>query len=225
VKRERDPVTEMKDGLPLMEFADAGAFDRWLAANANAPGLWLKFAKKGGGAATLAKADAIDCALCHGWIDGQLGRLDDDYFLTRFTPRKAGGRWSANNAKRASELVAQGRMRPRGLAEIEAAKSDGRWQAAYPSARAAEAPADFAAALAESPEAAAFFAALDGANRYALLYRLHHAKPQLRERRIAEFIGMLERGETFHGPAKAPTRQRGSSTANKRGAGGNSTPW
>jgi len=217
-------VTEIKDDLPLLEFADAEAFDRWLTANANASGLWLKFAKKGGSAATLAKADAIDCALCHGWIDGQLGPLDDNYFLTRFTPRKAGGRWSANNAKRASALAAQGRMRPRGLAEIEAAKSDGRWQAAYPSATAAKTPPDFAAALAGSPKAAAFFAALDGANRYALMYRLHHAKPALRESRIAEFIAMLERGETFHGQAKAPPCQRGSSTANKRGAGGNSTP-
>jgi uncharacterized protein YdeI (YjbR/CyaY-like superfamily) len=223
VKRERDPVTEMKDGLPFLEFADAEAFDRWLAANISSRGLWVKFAKKRGGAATLTKAEAIDCALCHGWIDGQLGRLDDNYFLTRFTPRKASGRWSANNRKRASELVAEGRMRPRGLAEIEAAKSDGRWQAAYPSATAAKTPPDFAAALAGSPKAAAFFAALDGANRYALMYRLHHAKPELRERRIAEFIAMLERGETFHGPTKAPPRQRGSSTANKRGAGGNST--
>jgi uncharacterized protein YdeI (YjbR/CyaY-like superfamily) len=213
----------MKDGLPLLEFADAEAFDRWLVANVLSRGLWVKFAKKRGGAATLAKAEAVDCALCHGWIDGQLGRLDDDYFLTRFTPRKAGGRWSANNAKRASALVAQERMRPRGLEEIEAAKSDGRWQTAYPSARAAKTPPDFTAALGASAKAAAFFAALDGANRYALLYRLHHAKPQLRERRIAEFIAMLERGETFHGPAKAPPRQRGSSTANKRGAGGNST--
>jgi uncharacterized protein YdeI (YjbR/CyaY-like superfamily) len=213
----------MKDGLPLLEFADAETFDRWLAANARAAGAWLKFAKKGGGAATLAKADAIDCALCHGWIDGQLWPLDDNYFLTRFTPRKAGGRWSANNCKRASELVAQGRMRPRGLTEIEAAKTDGRWQAAYPSASAAKTPADFAAALAASAKAEAFFATLDGANRYALLYRLHHAKPQPRESRIAEFVAMLERGETFHGASKAPPRQRGSSTANKRGAGGNST--
>ena len=102
----------MKDDLPLLEFADAEAFDRWLTANAKARGLWLKFAKKRGGAATLKKAEAIDCALCHGWIDGQLGRLDDDYFLTRFTPRKAGGRWSANNCKRALVLISQGRMRP-----------------------------------------------------------------------------------------------------------------
>jgi uncharacterized protein YdeI (YjbR/CyaY-like superfamily) len=213
----------MKDGLPLLTFAEVEAFDRWLTVNPRAAGAWLKFAKKGGRAATMAKADAIDCALCHGWIDGQLWPLDDDYFLTRFTPRKAGGRWSANNAKRASDLVAQGRIRLRGLAEIEAAKADGRWEAAYPSATAAKTPADFASALAASAKAEAFFASLDGANRYALLYRLHHAKPALRESRIAEFVAMLERGETFHGAPKAPPRQRGSSTANKRGAGGNST--
>jgi uncharacterized protein YdeI (YjbR/CyaY-like superfamily) len=213
----------MKDGLPLLTFADVEAFDRWLSANPRAAGAWLKFAKRGGSAATIAKSDAIDCALCHGWIDGQLWPLDDSYFLTRFTPRKAGGRWSANNAKRASELVAQGRMRLPGLAEIEAAKADGRWEAAYPSASAAKTPADFAAALAASAKAEAFFATLDGANRYALLYRLHHAKPAVRVRRIAEFVAMLERGETFHGASKAPPRQRGSSVANKRGAGGNST--
>jgi uncharacterized protein YdeI (YjbR/CyaY-like superfamily) len=197
VRRERDPVTELKDGLPTLEFADAEAFDVWLDAHGKARGAWLKFAKQGR-ATTLAKSAAIDCALCHGWIDGQLRPLDGDYFLTRFTPRKPGGRWSARNVERAEALIALGRMRPAGLAEIAAAKADGRWQAAYPSASAAKTPDDFAAALAKNAKAAPFFAALNSANRYALLYRLHHAKPKDRERRSAEFVAMLARGETFH---------------------------
>jgi uncharacterized protein YdeI (YjbR/CyaY-like superfamily) len=214
-------VTKLLNGLPVLEFRDAEAFERWLEANGDAPGAWLKFAKKGALMTTLAKTEAIDCALCHGWIDGQLGAGDDAYFLTRFTPRKSGGRWSANNVKRAEALLAGGRMRARGLAEIEAAKADGRWAEAYPSASAAAAPEDFLEALSSNRKAEAFFERLDGANRYALLYRLHHAKREARKRRIAEFVAMLARGETFHPPRKL---QRGGSVAARRGAGGNSTP-
>lgn len=186
------------DALPILSFTEAAAFARWLAQNPQSPGAWLKFARKGGGGDTLSKAQAIDCALCHGWIDGQLGRLDDAYFLTRFTPRRAGSRWSANNVARAEALAAQGLMQPRGLAEIEAAKADGRWAAAYPPASQIAVAADFAAALQESLAAAQFFATLDAANRYALLYRLHHASAATRPRRIVDFIAMLERGETLH---------------------------
>ncbi len=212
-------MTTMHDGLPLLEFADAEAFAQWLAEHPEARGAWLKFAKKGR-AATLTKAQAVDCALCHGWIDGQLGRLDEDYFLTRFTPRKPGGRWSALNVKRVEALMAQGRMRSRGLAEIEAAKADGRWAAAYPSAAGMTTPPDFAAALQCDASAAESFAALDGANRYAILFRLHHAKPEARARRIAELVAMLARGETFHAPRQA--RQRGGPRAAKRGHSENS---
>jgi len=153
----------------------------------------------------LSKAQAIDCALCHGWIDGQLASLDDAFFLTRFTPRRAGSRWSANNVARAEELLAQGRVQQRGLAEIDAAKADGRWAAAYPSGGKIAVPADFAAALKESPAAAQFFDGLDAANRYALLYRLHHASAAARAGKIAGFVAMLARGETFH-----PRRSRAS---------------
>lgn len=186
-----------KDGLPILAFAEGATFAQWLALNPRAPGAWLKFARKGGGD-TLSKAQAIDCALCHGWIDGQLASLDAQYFLTRFTPRRAGSRWSAKNAARAEELLAQGHLQPCGLAEIEAAKADGRWAAAYPSARHIGVPTDFTAALGRSPAAGQFFETLDSANRYALLYRLHHASAAARTRRIDEFVAMLERGETFH---------------------------
>ena len=210
----------MHDGLPLLAFANAGAFSQWLADNGGAKGAWLQFARSRG-AATLSKAEAIDCALCHGWIDGQIRRLDGAHFLTRFTPRTPKSRWSAKNVERAQALIAQGLMQPGGLAEIEAAKADGRWAAAYPSASRAAPPPDLTAALARNAEAKRAFAALDGANRYAILYRLHHAKPETRTRRVAEFVEMLARGETLH-PRRA--RQRGAASPTRPGAGGNSTP-
>jgi uncharacterized protein YdeI (YjbR/CyaY-like superfamily) len=191
----------MRDGLPILAFADARAFDTWLGSQgATALGLWLKLAKKGAPEPTLAKLEAIDAALCHGWIDGQLDRYDDHYWLIRFTPRKPRSRWSKLNRSRATALLAEGRMRPAGLAQIELAKSDGRWDVAYAPASTAAAPPDLAAALAASPKAAAFFATLKGANRYAILYRIGAVKtPEARARKIARFVAMLERRETVHG--------------------------
>jgi uncharacterized protein YdeI (YjbR/CyaY-like superfamily) len=157
-------------------------------------------AKKGAPEPTLTKAEAIDAALCHGWIDGQLDTYDDHHWLIRFTPRKPRSRWSKLNRSRATALLAEGRMRPAGLARIEMAKSDGRWDVAYAPASTAEAPPDLAAALDSSPKAAAFFATLKGANRYAILYRIGAVKtPEARARKIARFVAMLERGETTHG--------------------------
>jgi uncharacterized protein YdeI (YjbR/CyaY-like superfamily) len=199
----------MPDGLPLLAFADADAFSAWLTEHAGA-GAWVKLARNGA-VSTLSKIEAIDCALCHGWIDGQIRAFDDDHFLTRFTPRKPKSRWSARNVERTEALIAQGRMQPRGLAEIEAAKADGRWVAAYPSASRAATPPDFEAALERNPSARQAYAALDGANRYAILYRLHHAKPDARSRRIADFVDMLARGETIHPPRRkaiSPARSR-----------------
>ena len=191
---------EIRAGLPVLAFADQAAFEAWLAsAPPDAPGLWLKLAKQGAGLASLSKAEAIDAALCHGWVDGQLHPYDDRCWLVRFTPRKPRSKWSQKNRERAEQLIADGRMAPRGLAEIEAAKADGRWAAAYPSASRAEVPADLQAALDASPEAAAFFATLTGANRYAILYRIGAVKrPETRARKIADFVAMLERGETLH---------------------------
>ncbi|HEX8061870.1 MAG TPA: YdeI/OmpD-associated family protein [Allosphingosinicella sp.] len=194
-------MTEERAGLPILAFADAEALERWLEGQpAGAPGLWIKLAKAGSGIASVTKAEAIDAALCHGWIDGRLDRYDDRHWLVRFTPRKARSLWSQVNRDRAAELIAAGRMRPGGLAQVEAAKADGRWDAAYAPASRAEVPADLQAALERSPAAATFFATLTGANRYAILYRIGAVKKaETRARRIAEFVAMLERGETVHG--------------------------
>ena len=190
---------EVRAGLPVLAFDTPGAFEAWLA---NQPrtskGLWLKLAKKGSGLASVSKSEAIDAALCHGWIDGQLDKYDEACWLIRFTPRKPLSKWSAINRKRALELIEAGRLAPGGLAEIEAAKADGRWDTAYASASAAQVPADLQSALVASPRAAAFFATLTGANRYAILYRVTTAKkPETRAKRIATFVAMLERGETL----------------------------
>ncbi len=203
---------DAKGGLPVLSFRDAAAFEAWLAAHPAAPGVWIKLAKQGSGATTLSKDEAIDCALMHGWIDGQIGRWDDVFHVTRFTPRKAGSRWSRLNCSRVERLLAAGRMTAVGLAHVEAAKADGRWAAAYPPASAAEIPEDFRSAMGR--EAAAAFAALDGANRYAMLYRLHHAND--RAAMIDRLLRMLAAGETFHPPRKAarrPSSGRGSTTA------------
>jgi uncharacterized protein YdeI (YjbR/CyaY-like superfamily) len=193
-----------KSGLAILAFVSAEAWETWLARQPRtSPGLWLKLAKKGVDAPKLAKQDAIDGALIHGWIDGQLGALDDDYFLIRFTPRRAKSKWSKLNRERAEKLMAAGRLAPAGLAEVEAARADGRWEAAYQSQSAAGVPDDLRKALAASPAARDFFERLDSANRYAILYRLHHVKSAAtRTARLAKFIAMLEAGETIH-PLKA----------------------
>jgi uncharacterized protein YdeI (YjbR/CyaY-like superfamily) len=193
-------MTETRAGLPIHLFADAAGFDAWLAAQpADSPGLWLRLAKKDSGIASLTKAEAIAAALCHGWIDGQLDKYDDASWLIRFTPRKPRSKWSAINRTRALELIAEGRMEPAGLAQVDAAKADGRWDVAYAPASTAEVPADLQAALDANPAAAAFFATLTGANRYAILYRIGAVKrADTRARKIAGFVAMLERGETVH---------------------------
>jgi uncharacterized protein YdeI (YjbR/CyaY-like superfamily) len=194
-------VTETRSGLPVLTFRNAQSFETWLAQQpAHASGAWLKLAKKSAGERGLTKAEAIDAALCHGWIDGQLDRYDDTHWLVRFTPRKARSKWSQVNRKRADELVAEGRMREAGLAQIEAARADGRWAAAYAPASRATVPADLQHALDANPAAASFFATLKGANRYAILYRISSVKrPETRARKIADYVAMLKRGETIHG--------------------------
>lgn len=194
-------MTEQRAGLPILAFSDLAALESWLEEQPpNSPGLWIKFAKAGSGIASVSKAEAIDAALCNGWIDGQLDKYDNAYWLIRFTPRKARSKWSQVNRARASELVRAGRMRPRGLAQMEAAQADGRWEAAYAPPSKAQVPADLQAALDASPKAAAFFATLTGANRYAILYRVGSVKKaETRARKIANYIAMLERHETVHG--------------------------
>lgn len=192
--------SEIRDGLPVLAFPDQPAFETWLAVQpADSPGLWLKLAKQGADAACLSKAKAIDAALCHGWIDGQLNPYDDHWWLIRFMPRRPRSKWSQKNRARAEQLIAAGRVAPRGLVEIEAAKADGRWEAAYAPASRAEVPDDLQAALDANPAAAAFFATLTGANRYAILYRIGAVKrPETRARKIAQFVAMLEWRETIH---------------------------
>ena len=194
-------MSETKAGLPIIGFATSVAFEAWIEAQScDASGLWLKLAKKGSGIASLSKADAIDTALCHGWIDGQLDKYDDRCWLIRFTPRKPRSKWSEVNCNRALELIDAGRMRPAGFTQVAAAKNDGRWEDAYAPASRAQVPQDLQAALDLNPQAATFFASLTGANRYAVLHRIGAVKrPDTRARKIASFVAMLERGETVHG--------------------------
>lgn len=189
-----------KDGLPIVAFASAEDFERWLAAeHESAAGLWLKIAKKAAGIPTVTYAEAVPTALCFGWIDGQKGSYDEQYFLQRFTPRRPRSKWSKINRNHVERLVAAGRMRPAGMAQVELAKADGRWDAAYDSQSTATVPDDLAAALQARPEALAAFDRLNSVNRYAILFRVHDAKrPETRARRIASFVDLLERGETLH---------------------------
>jgi uncharacterized protein YdeI (YjbR/CyaY-like superfamily) len=195
----------MADDLPLLTFNDAAAFEAWLAEQPpNAPGCWVRFAKKGAPEATVDKDEAIDSALIHGWVDSQIGRVDEHYFKTRFTPRKPKSIWSQLNRERVGRLEAAGRMAPAGRAQVETAKADGRWNAAYASASRAEPCAELMAALVLAPEAKAMFEGLDGANRFAVLWRIDQTKtPAKRTAKIAEMVAKLTRGEIFHPPRKA----------------------
>jgi uncharacterized protein YdeI (YjbR/CyaY-like superfamily) len=191
----------MPDEQPILLFASPPELEAWLEENnASSTGLWLKIAKKGSGIASVDYAQALELALCFGWIDSQKRGLDEKHFLQRFTPRRPRGKWSQINREKAEALIASGAMRPAGLAEVEAAKADGRWDAAYAGQRTAEVPDDLRRELDRNPVAAEFFATLSGANRYAILYRLDDAKkPETRERRLRKFVAMLGRGETIHG--------------------------
>jgi uncharacterized protein YdeI (YjbR/CyaY-like superfamily) len=186
--------------LEIRLFAEPDELEKWLEANgAESPGLWLKIAKKGAPEPSVTYAEALEVALCFGWIDSQKRGLDETHFLQRFTPRRPRGRWSKINREKAEGLEAAGRLRPAGAAEVAAAKGDGRWEAAYEGQGAAQVPDDLQRELDASPAAAAFFADLDGANRYAITYRLAEAKkPETRERRLRTFVAMLERGEKIH---------------------------
>jgi uncharacterized protein YdeI (YjbR/CyaY-like superfamily) len=187
--------------LPILLFADARAWDEWLDAHhAASPGVWLRLAKKGAPLRSLSYAQALDEALCHGWIDSQKKPFDEHSWLQRFTPRGPRSIWSRINRDKVEALRAAGRMKPAGLAQVQRAQDDGRWAAAYASQSKATVPDDLQAALDGNPRARAFFATLDGANRYAILFRVHAAKkPETRARKIADFVAMLERGEKIHG--------------------------
>jgi len=190
----------MTDELPIVLFATPAELEGWLGREgADSDGIWLKVAKKGSGVTSVSYAEALEVALCFGWIDSQKRGLDEKHFLQRFTPRRPRGRWSRINREKAEELIATGRMPPAGLIQVEAAKADGRWDAAYDGQRTAEVPADLQRELDVRPGAREFFSTLDSANRYAIVYRLGEAKkPETRERRLRKFVEMLERREKIH---------------------------
>jgi uncharacterized protein YdeI (YjbR/CyaY-like superfamily) len=184
---------------PVLSFATPGELEAWLGEHAgDSDGIWLKFAKKGSGIRSVVYPQALESALCHGWIDGQVKRLDEDHYLQRFTPRRARSKWSKRNRKMAERLIAEGRMRPAGLAEVERAQRDGRWEEAYDSPSTATVPADFQAALDAEPAAAEFFSGLGSTKRYPFLYRIQDAKrPETRAKRIAEYVELLRAGRTL----------------------------
>jgi uncharacterized protein YdeI (YjbR/CyaY-like superfamily) len=187
------------DDLPVLPFASAEAWEAWLAEHQDDPGVWIKIAKKASGIATVTHAEALDVALCHGWIDGQRRSLDETWFLQRFTPRRARSKWSQVNCAKIADLTAAGRMRERGVAEVERAKADGRWDAAYEAPSKATVPPDLQRALDANPAAREFFATLKGQNRYSILYRIQDAKrPETRARRIETFVAMLAERKTIY---------------------------
>ncbi|WP_344532458.1 YdeI/OmpD-associated family protein [Streptomyces albiaxialis] len=194
------PAPAGQPELPTLPFASRAEWEAWLEErHGEADGVWIKLAKKGTGVTSVSYAEAVEVALCFGWIDGQSRRLDETYWLQKFTPRRSRSKWSQINRERATELIERGLMRPAGLREIERAKADGRWEAAYASPSQASVPDDLQAALDANEAARAFFATLDGRNRYAILHRIHDAKrPETRARRIEQFVTMLGEGRTPH---------------------------
>jgi uncharacterized protein YdeI (YjbR/CyaY-like superfamily) len=185
---------------PILPFASASAWEEWLAEHhAGTDGVWIKIAKKASGTASVTHDEALDVALCYGWIDGQGKTFDDSYFLQKFTPRRPKSLWSKRNIEKVAELTAAGRMQPDGQDEVEAAKVDGRWDAAYDSPKNMAVPEDFLQALGENEQALAFFNTLNQANKYAIAWRLATAKkPETRQRRFDNLLAMIERGEKLH---------------------------
>ncbi len=185
-------------------FENAGQWTAWLKKHhASSTGIWLRIAKKDADLVSLTIGQALDGALCYGWIDGQRKSLDAESYLQRYTPRAKRSPWSKINREKVIALIASRKMRAPGLAEIERAKEDGRWEAAYASQKNMEMPEDLSAALTKKPRAKKFFDQLDSRNRYAVLLRLHSAKKaETRERRVQAFVTMLDSHETFYPPAK-----------------------
>ena len=185
-------MTEKQD-LPIIQFASRDAWEAWLEEqHASSDGLWLKIARKGSGIETVSYAEAVEVALCYGWIDGQKDKFDENYWLQRFTPRRPRSKWSKINREKATELIKRGEMKPAGLREVERAKADGRWDAAYDAQSTATVPDDLRRELEKNDPARQFFATLDSRNRYAILYQIQDAKrPETRARRIEKYVAML----------------------------------
>src|SRR5215216_319981 len=186
--------------LPILPFANKKKWADWLSQQYDkSAGVWLKIAKKDSGISSVTYEEALDVALCYGWIDGQKKGFDDKYWLQKFTPRGPKSIWSKINTEKAERLIASGEMKPVGLKAIEAAKQDGRWNAAYASQKSITVPEDFQAALDKNKKAKDFFATLNSVNRYAILFRIQTAKKaETRLKRIQQFVEMLEKGEKLH---------------------------
>ncbi len=186
--------------LPIKRFRDQNEWTRWLGANhRSSKGVWVSIAKNASGAASVSYREALEAALCYGWIDGQKQKCDDSWWLQKFTPRGKRSIWSKINRGKAELLMKNGRMRAPGLKAVDAARKDGRWDSAYASQKTVVVPRDLEAALRKSPKAKSFFTTLNSVNRYAILFRIQTAKkPETRERRISKFIAMLERNELIH---------------------------
>ena len=193
-------TSENLAGIPIALFENAKDWESWLKENYAEPtGRWLKIAKKASGKASVSYLEALDVALCYGWIDGQKQSYDAEYFLQKFTPRRPRSIWSKVNVENIARLSAAGLMQAPGLAAVEAAKADGRWDQAYDSSRTMEVPEEFRLALDAHPKAKAFFATLNKTNTYAILWRIQTAKkPETRAARIESLIAMLEAGEKLH---------------------------
>jgi uncharacterized protein YdeI (YjbR/CyaY-like superfamily) len=185
---------------PVLPFESPQAWEQWLAQHyTDSAGIWLKIAKKETAIATVTHDEALNAALCYGWIDGQRKGLDEQYFLQKFTPRRPRSIWSLRNVDKVTKLIAEGKMQPSGQAEVDAAKADGRWDAAYGGQKDMEIPADFMAALQAKPAALEFFNSLNRANIFAIVFRLRTAKKtETRQRRFEALLGMMERGEKIH---------------------------
>lgn len=185
---------------PVLWFETQNDWDKWLAKNhPESNGVWLKIAKKGKGVTSVNYAEALDVAICYGWIDGQKQKFDDQFFLQKFTPRRPRSLWSKINREKVENLIAAGKMKPAGMAEVDAAKSDGRWDAAYDSPGNMTVPEELQAALDANPTANAFFETLNKTNRYSFCFRVQTARnPEIRKTRIEKLIAMLENGEKFH---------------------------
>ena len=186
--------------LEVRGFRSAKAFGAWLARNhGKSHGIWLRLFKKDSGVATVTYQEALEEALCYGWIDGQVRKFDEESWVQRFTPRRARSLWSKRNVGKAEGLIAAGRMQAAGLKQIEAAKADGRWAKAYASPREMKVPEDFLEALAKDAKANAFFRTLNRANCYAIAWNLHNAKKaETRERRMKKYLEMMRKGERIH---------------------------
>ena len=197
---ERDMGIETLANLPLVLFDSLQEWEDWLDAHHAQPqGVWLKIAKKGAPVSSVSYADALDAALCYGWIDGQKKPYDSAFWLQKFTPRRPKSGWSKINTGKATRLIEAGTMKPAGLREVDAAKQDGRWDAAYESQSNLTIPDDFQVELDRHPQAKAFFDTLNKVNRYAMCYRIATAKkPETRKARIDKFIAMLAKGEKIH---------------------------